>query len=50
VPAAGNVGLGVSMFSYADRVVIGLITDTTLIPDAQRLVDLLHCALVDLES
>ncbi|MEZ5118761.1 MAG: wax ester/triacylglycerol synthase family O-acyltransferase [Candidatus Nanopelagicales bacterium] len=50
VPAAGNVGLGVSMFSYADRVVIGLITDTTLIPDAQRLVDLLHAALVDLES
>ncbi len=49
VPGAGNVGLGVSMFSYRGSVVVGLITDATLIPDIDRLSGLLTEGFSDLE-
>jgi WS/DGAT/MGAT family acyltransferase len=48
VPGAGNVGLGVSMFSYDGSVVIGLIADATLIPDLDRLTSHLTESLADL--
>ena len=50
VPGAGNVGLGVSMFSYAGDVVIGVIADATLIPDLDRLTSHLTESLADLAS
>lgn len=39
VPQAGRVGLGISMFSYNDRVVIGINTDGGLVPDPELIVD-----------
>jgi WS/DGAT/MGAT family acyltransferase len=48
VPAAGDVGLGVSMFSYNDTVLIGLIADKHLIGDLDRLRALLTLSLADL--
>jgi WS/DGAT/MGAT family acyltransferase len=48
VPGAGDVGLGVSMFSYNGRVLIGLTADTTLIPDLDRLTAHLAASLADL--
>ena len=39
VPASGDVGVGVSILSYAGGVQFGLITDQALCPDPQRLVD-----------
>lgn len=48
VPAAGDVGLGVSMFSYNDHVLVGLIADALLIPDLHRLAGYLATSLDDL--
>ncbi len=48
VPGASDVGLGVSMFSYDDRVRVGLLTDATLIPDPDRLRTHLEDGLADL--
>jgi diacylglycerol O-acyltransferase / wax synthase len=48
VPGAGDVGLGVSMFSYNGHVVVGVIADTTLIPDLDRLHQQLIAGLTDL--
>jgi diacylglycerol O-acyltransferase / wax synthase len=38
VPQTGNVGMGVSIFSYAGRVQFGLITDAALTPDPEAVV------------
>ena len=48
VPAAGDVGLGVSMFSYNDQVLVGLIADKLLIGDLARLKELLALSFADL--
>ncbi len=48
VPGAADVGLGVSMFSYDDRVLMGLLADATLIPDLDRLASHLVSSLHDL--
>ena len=48
VPGAADVGLGVSMFSYTDRVLMGLIADARLIPDLDRLAAHLVAGLDDL--
>lgn len=50
VPGAGDVGLGVSMFSYNDHVLIGLIADAQLIPDLDRLTTHLTDSLADLAA
>jgi hypothetical protein len=50
VPGAGNVGLGISMFSYRGSVVVGLLTDAMLIPGIERLTRLLAQSLSDLEA
>jgi len=38
VPQTGDIGMGVSIFSYADQVQFGLITDAALTPDPEALV------------
>ena len=38
VPQTGNVGMGVSIFSYAGEVQFGLITDAALTPDPEAIV------------
>ena len=48
VPRAGDIGLGLSILSYADDVYIGVATDAGLIPDPQTLVDDFHAELADL--
>nr|WP_326538446.1 wax ester/triacylglycerol synthase family O-acyltransferase [Pseudorhodoferax sp.] len=39
VPASGDVGVGVSILSYAGGVQFGLITDTRLCPEPQRIIE-----------
>ena len=39
VPQAGRLGLGVSIFSYAGVVRMGVGTDAGLVPDPERIVD-----------
>ncbi len=39
VPASGDVGVGVSILSYAGGVQFGLITDAALCPDPQAIID-----------
>ncbi len=38
VPQSGNIGMGVSILSYANQVQFGLITDRRLVPDPERIV------------
>ena len=39
VPQSGDVGLGISMLSYADSVQFGVISDSALCPQPQRIID-----------
>jgi hypothetical protein len=39
VPASGNIGVGVSILSYAGGVQFGLITDRKLCPEPQKIID-----------
>ena len=39
VPQSGTVGLGVSILSYGGGVQFGVITDSTLCPDPQKIID-----------
>ena len=39
VPQSGNVGLGVSILSYGGGVQFGVITDSALCPEPQRIID-----------
>jgi WS/DGAT/MGAT family acyltransferase len=39
VPQSGTVGLGVSILSYGGGVQFGIVSDTTLIPDPQAIID-----------
>ena len=39
VPQSGNIGIGVSILSYDNRVQFGLITDRKLVPDPERIVE-----------
>ena len=39
VPASGDIGVGVSILSYAGGVQFGLITDKKLCPDPQAIID-----------
>jgi WS/DGAT/MGAT family acyltransferase len=48
VPQAAAVGVGVSLFSYAGTVRIGVAADAGLVPDPQRLADDLDEALTEL--
>ncbi|HSD82291.1 MAG TPA: WS/DGAT domain-containing protein, partial [Anaerolineae bacterium] len=48
VPRAGDVGLGLSILSYAGNVSIGIATDARLLPDPQAIVDEHQAELADL--
>jgi len=39
VPQSGNIGMGVSIITYAGDVQFGLITDRRLCPDPERVID-----------
>lgn len=39
VPQSGDIGLGVSILSYGGGVQFGVVTDTTLCPEPQRIID-----------
>ncbi len=45
VPAPGRLGLGVSIFSYAGSVLIGIATDARRVPDPDTLVEDFHAEL-----
>jgi hypothetical protein len=38
VPQSGNIGMGVSILSYDQQVQFGLITDSKMVPDPERIV------------
>jgi len=48
VPRAGDIGLGLSIFSYAGDVYVGIATDAGLIPDPQAIVDEFHAEMADM--
>ena len=39
MPASGDLGVGISILSYAGGVQFGLITDRRLVPDPERIVE-----------
>jgi diacylglycerol O-acyltransferase len=39
VPQSGTVGLGVSILSYGGGVQFGVVSDSTLCPDPQKIID-----------
>lgn len=48
VPQSGRMGLGVSIFSYNDSVVLGIATDTGLVPDPEKINEFFEQEFVDL--
>ena len=50
VPQSGDIGMGVSILTYAGKVQFGLITDARLCPDPQAIVDRLPGAFERLET
>lgn len=50
VPQSGRTGLGISIFSYAGTVTIGILVDAGLVPDADALVADLHAELAALND
>jgi WS/DGAT/MGAT family acyltransferase len=45
VPRAGDIGLGVSIFSYADEVLLGIATDARMVPAPSAIVAGFHAEL-----
>jgi diacylglycerol O-acyltransferase len=50
VPQSGRVGLGISIFSYAGHVRLGLASDTGLVPDPELIVQGFHEELAELQA
>ncbi len=48
VPAAGSIGMGVSIFSYDGRVFVGLRVDAGLVPDPEAIIEAVEDELVEL--
>jgi WS/DGAT/MGAT family acyltransferase len=48
VPRAGDIGLGLSILSYAGEVHVGIATDAGLMPDPQAIVDEFHAEIADM--
>jgi diacylglycerol O-acyltransferase len=42
VPQAGGIGMGVSIMSYAGRVLVGVTTDADLVPDPEHIIQAFH--------
>lgn len=49
VPQSARMGLGISMFSYAGEVTIGVLSDAALVPDPESLIADLLAEVTDLE-
>ncbi len=50
VPTASNLGLGISIISYAGEVIIGVMTDAGLVPDPGVIVDGFHAELAEMRE
>jgi diacylglycerol O-acyltransferase / wax synthase len=50
VPAAANLGMGISIISYAGHVTVGVATDTCTVPDPQSIVEGFHAELRDMRA
>jgi WS/DGAT/MGAT family acyltransferase len=50
VPQSGRVGLGISIFSYAGHVRLGLASDTGLVPDPELIIQGFHAELAELRA
>ncbi len=48
VPQSGRMGLGMSIFSYAGEVTMGVLTDASLVPDPESIITELHAELAAL--
>ncbi len=48
VPQVGSIGIGISIFSYAGTVTIGVATDAGLVPDPARVTDAMAAEFADL--
>jgi WS/DGAT/MGAT family acyltransferase len=48
VPQSGRLGMGVSIISYNDQVWLGLVTDVSLVPDPDAIIDYYHAELAEL--
>jgi hypothetical protein len=48
VPRAGDIGLGLSIISYAGNVYVGIATDAGLMPDPQTIVDEYHAEFAEM--
>ena len=48
VPRGGDIGLGLSILSYAGNAYVGIATDAGLMPDPQAIVDAYHAEVADL--
>lgn len=50
VPAASNIGLGISILSYAGEVVVGVMTDAGFVPDPETIVAGFHTELAAMKA
>lgn len=50
VPSPSNLSIGVSIFSYAGDVFLGVATDAGIVPDPERIIELFHVELANLKS
>ena len=50
VPQSGRLGMGVSIFSYNDKVWLGLVTDVSLVPDPDAIIQFFHDELAELHA
>jgi hypothetical protein len=50
VPQSARLGLGVSIFSYAGQVTVGILSDVAVVPDPETLVADLHAELAALRA
>jgi len=42
VPSPANLGMGVSILSYAGKIILGVATDKCLVPDPERIIEHFH--------
>ncbi|MEM9697127.1 MAG: WS/DGAT domain-containing protein, partial [Myxococcota bacterium] len=50
VPQSGSVGLGLSIFSYAGKVTVGLSADVRCVAEPARVLSHLEASLAELEA
>lgn len=48
VPQSGRMGVGVSIFSYNESVMLGVATDVSLVPQPERLIEAFHAEFAEL--